>query len=87
MGHEVSYYDPNVNAERLQQAGVSRALCENGYLDIFVLIRKTDLLVITHKSAYAQKIAKLAKHHIPVIDLVGLDDDFKGTENYQGICW
>lgn len=87
VGHEVSYYDPNVNAERLQQAGVSTALSENGYLDIFVLIRKTDLLVITHKSAYAQKIAKLAKHHIPVIDLVGLDDDFKGTENYQGICW
>lgn len=87
VGHDVFYYDPNVDSERLQKAGMSKALSDNACLDILLLIRTTDLLVITHKSAYAQKIAKLAKKYIPVIDLVGLDDDFKGTENYQGICW
>jgi GDP-mannose 6-dehydrogenase len=86
-GHEVSYYDPNVNPERLLLAGMSTDLSHSQCRDILVLIRTTDLLVITHKSAYAQKIAKVAKQHIPVIDLVGLDDDFKGTDNYQGICW
>ena len=86
-GHELTYYDPNVNPERMLRAGLSMDLSHSGCLDIFLLIRKTDLLIVTHKSADARRIARFAKQHIPVIDLVGLDDDLKGTDNYQGICW
>lgn len=85
--YDVRHLDPNVDAESLRQAGVSKELSLGGCLDVFSLIRKTDLLIITHNSDYARRVARTARAYIPVIDLVGLEEELKGCDNYQGVCW
>jgi GDP-mannose 6-dehydrogenase len=86
-GHEISYFDPNVNPDTLVNMGLSKKLSEASCEHFFQVIRSSELVLIAHQGAAAKKIAEVAKLYCPVIDLVGLSDDLKGDYNYQGVCW
>lgn len=87
LGYQINYLDKNVSPEQLLKSGFDKDSMITPSQHFFDLIRSSEMLVIAHQGDYSNRIVHLAKQYIPVVDLVGLAAEFKGEENYQGICW
>lgn len=88
-GRSVRFYDPYLNEEQANSVATSLdteasdMVCNH----FFELIRQSDVVVIAHNHPYAEEIARIAKLYKPVVDLVRLNDQMRGSYNYSGICW
>jgi len=87
LGHQVSYFDPNVASEDLLRMAVDQQTSQSRCATIEQLVGSVDLLVVGHNTDYGRDAASAAKRFMPVIDLVGLGNSFKYAKNCEGVCW
>lgn len=89
QGKDLLFYDPHLNEQ--QSAGVAEELGQQPEETVcshfFELIRQSDVVVIAHNHPYAEDIARVARLHRKVVDLVRLPNSKPGAHNYSGICW
>ena len=88
-GKTLRFYDPYLNEQ--QSAGVAAELEQQPENTVcshfFELIRQSDVVVVAHNHPYAADIARIARLHRKVVDLVRLPDVQPDAYNYSGICW
>lgn len=88
-GYTVDCYDPYINAHQLDMLesmghhGIKEDFTDN----VQKLYDESEVLVVSHTTAYAQEIVKHAPEHAHVVDLARLPKDSQGQSSYNGICW
>ena len=88
-GYTVDCYDPYINAHQLDMLesmghhGIKEDFTDN----VQKLYDESEVLVVSHTTAYAQEIVKHAPEHAHVVDLARLPKGSQGQSSYNGICW
>ncbi len=88
-GYTVDCYDPYINAHQLDMLesmghhGIKEDFTDN----VQKLYDESEVLVVSHTTAYAQEIVKHAPEHAHVVDLARLPKNSQGQSSYNGICW
>lgn len=85
-GHKICYFDTNVEPDDLLKVGLDDEVCSGNCNHFFELIKSVDVVVVGHLTDEMRKITRIAESYCPVIDLVGLGEEFKENYNYQNIC-
>ncbi|MCY4044657.1 MAG: nucleotide sugar dehydrogenase [Cellvibrionales bacterium] len=88
-GLTVHAYDPYISASQLDMlenmgfTGIKASFTD----DINKLYSQSDVLVVTHNSAYAQSIVEHAPKDQHIIDVARLPQSHMSHQYYSGICW
>jgi len=88
-GYQVQFYDPCINSDLtldpdpLWNQLLNDARCESPS----DLVDNNEAIVITHKKAYTEQIARMSTKDKHIIDVVHLDNKLPNGDNYHGLCW
>ena len=85
-------YDPAIQTERLIGSNKEMVQKALGHLQRVLVpsldaLASADLILINHAIVDASLVGKWTQRGIYVMDLVGIKDVDRNTENYEGIYW